>query len=88
MRTIFWIIEVSFLVACMVTFLLLLAHKVGLVEYLQVHGDKITSKMAQCDFCMSWWLAVIMMVAVVWVTADTHLMIIPLLSTPIARRML
>jgi hypothetical protein len=88
MRTIFWIIEVSFLVACMVTFLLLLAHKVGLVEYLQVHGDKITSKMAQCDFCMSFWLSVIMMVAVVWVTADIHLMIIPLLSTPIARRML
>lgn len=88
MRTIFWIIEVSFLVACMVTFLLLLAHKVGLVEYLQVHGDKIMSKMAQCDFCMSWWLSVIMMVAVVWVTADIHLMIIPFLSTPIARRML
>ena len=88
MRTIFWIIEVSFLVACMVTFLLLLAHKVGLVEYLQVHGDKIISKMAQCDFCMSWWLSVIMMVAVVWVTADIHLMIIPLLSTSIARMML
>lgn len=88
MRTIFWIIEVSFMVACIVAFLLLLAHKVGLVEYLQVHGDKYISKMAQCDFCLSWWLSVIMMVGVVWVTADIHLMIIPLLSTPIARRML
>jgi len=88
MREIFWILEVSFLVSCCVTFLLLLAHKVGLVEYLQVHGDKIISKMAQCDFCMSFWLSVLMMVAVVWITADVRLMIIPLVSTPIARRML
>mgnify|MGYP006923363772 CR=1 FL=1 len=85
---IFWLLCVSVVVACVVAFLLLLAHKVGIVEYMQVHGDKIISKMAQCDFCLSFWLSVFLMVAIVWVTGDCELILLPVVSTPIARRLL
>ena len=85
---IFWLLCVSVVVACVVAFLLLLAHKVGIVEYMQVHGDKIISKMAQCDFCMSFWLSVFLTVAIVWVTGDCELILLPVVSTPIARRLL
>jgi hypothetical protein len=85
---IFWLLCVSVVVACVVAFLLLLAHKVGIVEYMQVHGDKYISKMAQCDFCMSFWLSVFLMVAIVWVTGYCELILLPVVSTPIARRLL
>ena len=85
---IFWLLCVSVVLACVVAFLLLLAHKVGIVEYMQVHGDKIISKMAQCDFCMSFWLSVFLMVSIVWVTGDCELILLPVVSTPIARRLL
>ena len=44
------------LVSLVSAFLLLLATKVGIVEYLQTHGDSCISKMAQCYFCMSFWM--------------------------------
>ena len=88
MKMMFWILEVSFFVACIVAFLLLLAHKVGLVETLQVHGSKLISELAHCDFCMSFWLSVFIMLAVVFITGDWWLAVVPLISTPIARRLI
>lgn len=78
----------SAFVACIVAFTLLLAYKLGIVEWLQVHGDKFTSKLAQCNFCMSFWMSMLFMFVIVAVTDDAHLMAIPLISTPIARMML
>lgn len=86
--TLFWIMLVSVMVACIDAFLLLLAYKVGAVEWLQVHGDDVFSRMAHCDFCMSFWLSFIIMLVVVWQTGDVAFMSVPLFATPIARRML
>ena len=88
MRMMFWILEVSFFVSCVVAFLLLLAHKVGLVETLQVHGSKLISELVHCDFCMSFWLSVFVTLAVVFITGDWWLVVVPLISTPIARRLI
>ena len=78
----------SVVVAMIAAFLLLLAHKWGIVEYLQVHGNDFISKMAQCDFCMSWWLCVFLTVLVIRYTCDYHILLIPFIATPLARRML
>lgn len=88
MLTMFWIFTVSFIVACVVAFLLLLAYKLGIVEWLQVHGDVVVSKMAQCDFCMSWWLSVTITILLAVIMDDVALMCVPFISTPIARRLL
>ena len=78
----------SVIVAMIATFLLLLARKWGILEYLQVHGNDFISKMAQCYFCMSWWLCVFLTVLVIRYTCDCHMLLIPFIATPIARRML
>jgi hypothetical protein len=79
------IMMVAGLVACVTAFILLLAYKLGIIEYLQVHGDKVISQMAQCNFCMSFWLSVLQMIVIVAVTDESSLIAIPLVSTPIAR---
>lgn len=79
------LIIASVFVACIVAFTLLLMDKLGIIEYLQVHGDEIISKMAQCKFCMSFWLSVLYMMVIVAFTDDVEFMVIPIISTPIAR---
>lgn len=79
---------VAVFVACIVAFTLLLLKKLGVIEYLQVHGDKYISQMAQCDFCQSFWTSLLFVFVIVAITDDTSYMTIPLVSTPIARLML
>lgn len=79
------LIIASVFVACIVAFTLLLMHKLGIIEYLQVHGYEIISKMAHCNFCMSFWLSVLYMMVIVAFTDDVEMMVIPIISTPIAR---
>lgn len=74
-------------VALWASFLLLLAYKTGLVEWMQVNGGKYMSQMAHCNFCMSWWLCVIMTVFLFTFTEDIHCVCVPFLATPIARMM-
>lgn len=45
----------TFVVATASAFILTLLFKWGAIEYMQVRGCKIISKMAQCNFCLSWW---------------------------------
>lgn len=75
----------SVFVACVVAFALLLMHKLGIIEYLQVHGDEIISKMAHCNFCMSFWLSMLFMIVIVAMTDDAQMLAIPIISTPLAR---
>lgn len=88
MNTALWIMTVALIVGCIAAFLLLLAYKLGIVEWLQVHGDPIISKMAQCDYCMSFWLCVIIMLVMAAITDDAGLICVPIIATPIARRLL
>lgn len=75
-------------VACVAAFLLLLAYKWGIVEWLTVHGNDIVSEMAHCDFCMCWWLCVILSLLVVIITNEASALLIALISTPIARKLI
>lgn len=72
-------------VSLFAAFLVLLAHKVGLVEWMQVHGSDLVSKMAHCDFCMSWWCCVLLTVMVMAVTGEVYLAAVPFIATPLTR---
>lgn len=85
---IIYIIEVALMIALWVTFILLFAHKIGVIEWLQVHGGSFISKMAQCDFCLSWWLSLLLSLVLLGFIGDLHLLVVPFLATPIARKML
>ena len=73
------------LVALMASFLVLLLTKWGVVEWLQVHGDELLSKMASCSFCLSFWVCLLVTMVVVLGTDNALYMSVPFFATPITR---
>lgn len=72
-------------IALLAAFLILLAQKLGGVEWLQVHGCRLLSEMAHCTFCLSWWACV--GVAIVWAVAvgNASLLLVPFMAAPLTR---
>jgi hypothetical protein len=52
---------------------------------MQVHGNEFVSQLFSCDFCMSWWVSVIIAAAGVLLFNDLAFLLAPVLATPIAR---
>ena len=76
------------LIALASAFVLTLAYKWGVIEWMQVHGDKIISQMANCDLCLSFWSNVIVCMVVMLVVDDVTIGLAPLFSTMITRKLL
>lgn len=84
---------VVLLTALFSAFEILLLMKWGVIEWLQVHGigakwDKINdlvSKMAHCNFCLSFWASVVLVPIGLVVTGNCYLLFIPLFSAPLTR---
>ena len=75
----------SVIVALVAAFVVVLLKKWGVAEYMQVHGDRFTSQLFSCDFCMCFWASV-MIACVSTVFVDgAWMMAVPFLSTPLAR---
>lgn len=81
------ILLISAIVGCISAFILLLVNKLGLIEMLQVHGNDIMSELASCDFCMSWWMCLVISLFVIVIDPTTGFFI-PFIATPICRRLL
>ena len=73
------------LIALASAFLLTLADKWKLIEWLQLHGNETINKMANCRFCLSWWSNVIISFSMALVTKDCTFLFIPFCSTIITR---
>lgn len=76
------------IVALVAAWLLMLLYKWGVIEWLQVHGSVTVSKAANCTFCLSWWMCVVVSLAVLAVSGDMCAVLVPVLATPITKRML
>lgn len=87
-ETILWIMGYACMVGFIANFVLLLFYKLGIVEWLQVHGDGIMSQLATCDFCMSWWICVFLSVVLLSVTRECAFLVVPFIATPIARKLI
>ena len=80
------LIAYSMIVALVAAFVVVLLKKWGVAEYMQVHGDRFTSQLFSCDFCMSWWVSVlVMLLSVSFVGNNAVYLLAPVLATPIAR---
>lgn len=91
-----WIAIVALLAAWIIT----LADKWGIREWLQVHADAIVNKILprydsdffnrlfSCNFCCGWWVAVIISLTLFVITEQWPMLAIPLCSTPITRKLL
>lgn len=75
-------------VATVAAFLITLLKKWGVIEYVQVHGNDFFVKMANCGFCLSWWIGGVLSIVFAICTGDLSLLLIPFCSTIITRMML
>lgn len=79
------VLMMAVMVALVAAFVVLLLKKWKITEYMQVHGDKITSQLFSCDLCMCFWASVIVMcISAIWVD-EVWMLAVPFMSTPIAR---
>lgn len=74
--------------ALVATFFLLLAYKWGVIEWLQVHGNEFVSQLANCTFCLSWWTCLAVSLIFIIESRDITFLFIPVVATPITRKML
>lgn len=81
------LLVMAVLVALMAATIVLLVKKWGIAEWLQIHGDRISSRLFACDLCMTFWASVIVVIIASAFTEDPHLVAVPFLSMPIARMM-
>lgn len=84
----FWMLCTAGYVSLLAAFCVLLAYKLGIVEWLQTHGSKKVSEMAHCDFCMCWWVSVVITAAVLVIMADPLMVFVPFIATPMARHLM
>lgn len=76
------------IIALVSAFILMLARKWGIIEYMQVHGNDIIHRMSSCNFCLSWWTCNIVSILFAIITKDWTYMLVPMCSTSITSRLL
>ena len=69
-------------------FVLLLLRKQGAIEYMQVHGCKVISELANCNFCLSFWANLFLALILCAAMPTPIFMTIPIFATPITRILL
>lgn len=75
----------TIIIALIAAFIVLLAKKWGLIEYIQIHGNDFFNKMAHCDFCLSFWAGCMVATLFVFITGELTFMLVPFCSTSITR---
>lgn len=86
----------TLIISLLSAFIISLLRKLGVIERLQVHGLKVKkdsindliSRMANCDFCLSWWTNVIVCLVALAILQDPDILTIPFIATPITRHIL
>ena len=79
------ILVVLFIVALVAAFVILLAKKLGIIEWMQVHGSEFISKMVSCDFCLSFWVGSAMCLCVALYEGNALWIFGGMVSCPITR---
>lgn len=54
-------------------------------RYLQIHAPKLISEMVSCDFCLCFWMSVLLTVIIMFPLTRVDALFIPFLATPVAR---
>ena len=92
MSEIYKMIAIAVIVALITTFIVLFITKVEIRDMLRNYLDKkrvpILPNLLDCDFCLCFWIAFIINIAFFIAGYSNHLLIIPILSTPISRFLL
>lgn len=80
------IIDAALLVALFTAFIILLISKVGLRDYIvSTSRLKIISQLFSCDFCLCFWINLILCLILSIVTGNILCLALCIFSTPLAR---
>ncbi len=79
------VLVASVLTGCFTSWVVVLLRKLGVLEILQVQGNKFISKLASCDYCLNWWLSWAFALPIGLLTGDVVWFGVPFFSTTIGR---
>lgn len=79
------ITDLIIVVALFSAFSVILLNKFGITEWVQVNGNNFFSKMFNCSFCLCFWLGLICSIVLAVATGESICLLVPMLSTPLAR---
>ena len=82
------LISYIIIISLLAGFVIMLLRKWGVVEWVQVHGNDFFSKMFSCDFCLSWWVSLVISLIIFLVTKDTLVLSAPFGCTMLTRILL
>ena len=88
MSTVYFIIGLTVIIALVVAFVILLLGKAGLRDCIIMHSPKLISELFGCDFCLSFWLSLILASILALILAEPYILLIPIISSPISRFLL
>lgn len=76
-------------IACVASWLLTLAYKWGVVEWLQIHSpNAFFDKLFSCNFCMSWWVGVALSIIFSICFCNGWLLFCPFVTATITKRII
>ena len=79
------ILIIAAFIALIAAFVLLFANKLGFIEWLQINGNRFFSEMARCNFCLSFWVGLVLSILFVVYTGNMNILFVPVISTPLTR---
>ena len=88
MSTIYFIIAITAIVACVSAFGILLIGKLGIRDEIITRAPKLISELFSCDFCLSFWFSLILAIILAIFFREIIVLFVPIVSTPIARILL
>lgn len=65
-----------------------LFRKLGVIEWMQVHGNTFIYNLFSCDFCLSWWMCVCYSLLGLCVSGNFLFVTIPFCATMLTRKLL
>lgn len=72
-------------IALAAAFAILLIGKLGIRDSIIIKAPKLISQLFDCDFCLSFWVSVILAVILAIFFREMSIIFIPIISTPITR---
>lgn len=75
----------AIIIALITCWIVLFITKVGIREKIQVYSPKIISDLFSCDFCLCWWICLIISVVFSCVTGTGEYVLCAFCATPLAR---
>lgn len=82
MSTVYFI---TFILTLSSAFTILLIGKLGIRDNVIAKAPKLISQLFDCDFCLSFWVSLILAVILAIIFSDLSIIFIPILSAPITR---